>query len=447
MIDPDNESEVFTIMKKKMIAGIMAAALLTGCGSEAGVPNGGISENTVNLTQGAEPISVNFEEGNVEEEWITSLSNASMNLLVGVSEAEGQGKNILISPTSVMTAFGMVSNGANGETLTQIENALGGGISREQMNQILYAMSHHLESSEDVEWNVANSIWFNENGEFEMTPEFISLAKSYYEAEIWSAPFGPETVGDINNWVNEETRGMIPSIINELSPDAKMVLLNAIAFEGEWEQKYGEEDIYEHCTFNNYNGSTSEVTMLYSEESGYFTYGEGIGFTRPYEGGEYSFFAILPEEGESVEELIAKAAENGEDLSHALTNLKSNEGGIYAYIPEFTNEYELGMNEVLKDLGITNAFDPARADFSSMMTPANGGDSEIWINKVIHKSFIEVNREGTRAAAVTGIVMDATCAAPVDEPIIINLDRPFVYGIVDNETGLPVFVGYLNTMD
>ncbi len=461
MIDPDNESEVFTIMKKKMIAGIMAAALLAGCGAQAGelleeptIRNEEnekppvVSEGTVNLTEGAEVINVNFEEGDYEEEWIRSLSGASMNMLVGVSTAEGEGKNILISPTSIMTAFGMAENGANGETLEQMENVIGGGVTREQMNQILYSMSRHLENSEDVEWNVANSIWFNDNGEFKVVPDFAAYAKTYYNADIWSAPFGPETINDINGWVNNETRGMIPTIINELDPDAKMFLVNAMAFEGEWENEYEEGDICENQTFTNYNGSTSEVTMLFSEESGYFRYGGGIGFTRPYEGGEYSFFAILPDEGVSVEEMIAKANEEGDDLSHDLTHLKRYDGDIYVYIPEFKNDYELNMNQVLQDLGITTAFDPVTADFTSMMQPVEDVESQIWISSVIHKTFIEVNREGTRAAAVTGMMMDATCALEeYHEPMIINLNRPFVYGIVDNETGLPIFVGYLNTIE
>lgn len=443
----------------------MAAAMLTGCASNATISGGNPgpdpvpietetpsafvpSSNVTNMTEGAELIPVNFDENEINGEWVSAISGSSLNILAGVSEAEGAGKNILLSPTSVIMAFGMCENGACGETLAQMESVIGGGVTIDQMNPILYAMSERFENAEDVKWNVANSIWFNDDGDWSVVPEFASEVKTYYGADIWGAPFDDTTVEDINNWVNHETYGMIDSIINEISQDARMYLINALAFEGEWKNEYEDSDIIENYTFTNFDGSTTDVTMLCSNEGRYFTLGDGTGFTRDYKGGEYSFFAILPEEGLSVEDYIAQVAAGNESFSEAVTNQEYFDGDIIVMIPEFENDYNIELSHVLSDLGMEIPFDMYQADFGDMMTCNVPGDSYTWINKVLHKTHIEVDREGTRAAAVTAIEMDCACEAiDVREEMFIILDRPFVYGIVDNATGLPVFMGYMNTMN
>ncbi|MBP1585086.1 MAG: hypothetical protein ILP17_05285, partial [Lachnospiraceae bacterium] len=213
-------------MKKKMIAALMAGMMIAGCGTpeapESGTTGGSTSGsrrsgNTVNVTEEAELINVSYSENDLKEEWIGSLSGSSMNLFSGVLEQEGEGQNICISPTSMMMAFGMLENGAGGETLSQMENVMNGGISAEQMNPIMYAMADHFESAEDVKWNVANSIWFRNDGKFEVIPEFAAAAKSWYDADILMAQFDDGTVKDVNSWVKKETRGMIEEIIHGFS--------------------------------------------------------------------------------------------------------------------------------------------------------------------------------------------------------------------------------------
>ncbi|MCR5738187.1 MAG: serpin family protein [Lachnospiraceae bacterium] len=442
-------------MKKKIIAAIMAGMMIAGCGasgSSEGGSAGGTSEsrtsgNTVNVTENAELINVSYSEDDLKEEWIGSLSGSSMNLFNGVLEKEGEGQNICISPTSMMMAFGMLENGAGGETLSQIENVMNGGISVEQMNPIMYAMAEHFESSEDVKWNVANSIWFRNDGKFEILPEFASAAKSWYDAEIMMAQFDGQTVKDVNSWVERETRGMITEIINGFSEQNRMLLVNAVAFEGKWMNEYEKSDIFEDCKFTNYNGSTSDVTMLKSFESSYIELGNGVGFIRPYKGGEYSFVGILPDEGVSVNDYISGLAQSGEDFSEAFRNPRYYDGDIIVSMPEFTNEYNVTMNDVLENMGMTAPFSSSEADFYGVMKPTGDDPYQVWISSVIHKTFIEVDREGTRAAAVTAITLDTCNAIEVSNPpMYITLDRPFVYAIVDNETGLPVFLGCVNQL-
>ncbi|MBP1586245.1 MAG: hypothetical protein ILP17_11195, partial [Lachnospiraceae bacterium] len=140
---------------------------------------------------------------------------------------------------------------------------------------------------------------------------FAAAAKSWYDADILMAQFDDGTVKDVNSWVKKETRGMIEEIIHGFSDQNRMFLVNAIAFEGEWMHEYENSDIYEDSKFTNYDGTTSDVTMLFSNEASYIELGNGIGFLRPYKGGEYSFVGILPDEGISVSEYIADLAESG----------------------------------------------------------------------------------------------------------------------------------------
>ena len=440
-------------MKKRIVAGLLAMMMLAGCGtgSTGNTGNGSGSRSreysSTNVCQTVEPIEINVESGDIEEEWINSLSASSINLLEAIMEEQGEGNNIMISPTSMMMAFGMLENGASGETLSEIENVIGGGVKVGQMNPLMYSIADRFESSNDVRWNVANSVWLRDDGRYEIVPEFAQAARSYYNADIWMAAFDENTVKDINSWADEQTYGMIKEIIEGIDPETYMYLINAVAFEGEWMNEYEESQIAENYDFHNYNGTVSKVTMLSSVEDRYIELGNGVGFVRPYKGGDYSFVGILPEEGTSVEEYIASLAESGTDFAEAFRNAKRYDADIIVKFPEFKNEYEVEMSAILRGMGMETSFDPANADFTGLIRPTEGSDYPAYIGGVLHKTFIEVNREGTRAAAVTAIELDcAGCEPMYVPPMIITLDRPFVYAVVDNETGLPVFLGTVNSL-
>ena len=338
----------------------------------------------------------------------------------------------------------ITENGANGDTLEQMEKYVNGGISIEDMNALLNYTSYKLNNAEEVEWGVANSLWFNDNGDCEIENEFLKKAIEYYDAEVYKKAFDASTANEINKWVYNKTNKMIDEVIRDFSPDAMMFIVNAIAFEGEWAEEYEKSQVLENREFTNADRSTSNCTMLSSTEDRYFTLGEGTGFIKPYKGGEYSFVGILPEEGVSPEEYIKDLVKNNEDFSKAVREAEY--GEVYVTMPEFTTDYgNEGMVDVYKNMGMNLPFDQDKADLKGIFT--NDSNSKVWIDKIIHKTHIEVDREGTRAAAVTAVEAD-TCAAvmPVAEPVVITLDRPFVYAIVDNETGIPVFLGCMNNM-
>jgi serpin B len=378
------------------------------------------------------------------EEELNALSNASLNVFYETIESGENGENVLISPASLSFAMAITENGANGETLEQMEKYVNGGISIEDMNALLNYTSYKLNNSEDVEWGVANSLWFNDNGDCEIENDFLKKAIEYYDAEVYKKAFDASTANEINKWVYNKTNKMIDEVIRDFSPDAMLFIVNAIAFEGEWAEEYEKSQVLENREFTNADRSTSNCTMLSSTEDRYFTLGEGTGFIKPYKGGEYSFVGILPEEGVSPEEYIKDLVKNNEDFSKAVREAEY--GDVYVTMPEFTTDYgNEGMVEVYKKMGMDLPFDPGKADLKGIFT--NDSDSDVWIGKIIHKTHIEVDRQGTRAAAVTVVEVDKCMAvAPASDPVVIDLDRPFVYAIVDNETGVPVFLGCMNNM-
>ena len=378
------------------------------------------------------------------EEELNALSNASLNVFYNTIESGENGENVLISPASLAFAMAITENGANGETLEQMEQYVNGGISIEDMNALLNYTSYKLNNAEEVEWGVANSLWFNDNGECEIENDFLKKAIEYYDAEVYKKAFDASTANEINKWVYNKTNKMIDEVIRDFSPDAMLFIVNAIAFEGEWAEEYEKNQVLENRVFTNADRSTSNCTMLSSTEDRYFTLGEGTGFIKPYKGGEYSFVGILPEEGVSPEEYIKDLVKNNEDFSKAVREAEY--GDVYVTMPEFTTDYgNEGMVEVYKKMGMDLPFEPGKADLKGIFT--NDSDSDVWIGKIIHKTHIEVDRQGTRAAAVTVVEVDKCMAvAPASDPVVIDLDRPFVYAIVDNETGVPVFLGCMNNM-
>ncbi len=442
-------------MKKKYLqmTGILLAALmLAGCGKErlyqiepelynANAGGSVISSETVNLTDGRTGLEA--KEAIPSEEESAALSSASFALLQEVMR-ERTGENVLLSPTSIDFALGMTENGAAGKTLEEMENTVNGGLSVSSVNPLMKHLSNRFTSASEVKWNIANSIWFKNDGLVSMKENFLNQAVSYYDADVFLAPFDNQTLNDINGWVNDETHGMIPNVLDQIHENARMYLINAIAFEGEWAEEYEEDKIYENRQFQNSDGSTSNITMMGSTEGRYFTIANGEGFIKPYKGGEYSFVGILPEEGESPEDLIEIIQEGNIDFAKTVREAEYSE--VKAQIPEFSNDFDIELNDTYKQMGMEIPFSESEADFSEMMESTDGSPAKIWIGRIIHKTHIDVDRKGTKAAAATVVEMRYKNEIEIDQSRYIVLDRPFVYAIVENETGLPVFLGCINSM-
>ena len=338
-------------------------------------------------------------------------------------------KNSLISPLSVMLALSMTANGAKGETLAQTESLLGGDIPMETLNEYLYSYINALPSEKTAKLNVANSIWFRDNG-FTAENTFLQKNADYYGAAVYKSAFDVKTLRDINNWVKKNTDGMIEKIIDDLDPDAVMYLINTVLFDAEWENIYKKDEVRDG-TFTALDGTKRTASMMYSAEQRYLDDGKAIGFIKPYRNG-YSFVALLPNEDISLSDYAASIT--GKSFADTIKNAE--DVPVEAAMPKFSYDYDIEMSGALKALGMSLPFDPEKADFSALGSSDSGN---IFISRVLHKSYITVDGKGTKAGAATAV---ETVYTALEEGVYkVMLDRPFVYAIIDDAAGLPLFIG------
>ena len=364
-----------------------------------------------------------------------AFAQSQMRLAVDLFQSsvlESKDENVLISPLSIQLALAMTANGADGDTKAEMEALLGGEITLEDLNEYLYSYVNNLPSAEKYKLQIANSIWFRDDeGRLQVEKDFLQKNADYYGAQAYKAAFDDQTLKDINNWVKDHTDGMIDSILDQIDEDAVMYLINALVFDAEWQHVYDKSDVYKG-KFTNIGGTEKQVDMMHSEETVYLQDENAIGFMKPYSGSKYNFAVLLPNEGADIYEYIAGLT--GESLMETLSTPQL--GMVMATLPKFSYEYELTMNDVLKELGMPSAFSSDTADFSKMAHSSRGN---IYIGDVLHKTFISVDELGTKAGAVTKVQMNDE-SAPMSE-WVVTLNRPFVYMIIDNKTNLPVFIG------
>ena len=392
-----------------------------------------------------------------DDEGARALDTLAIELL-RQADAVQAGDSALVSPISIASALGMTANGAEGATRQQMESAL--GLDLDTLNTYLdaqrQAMPKTPEEEGDPAVRLSNSIWIRETPELEVEQTFLEAAASWYDASIFSAPFDQTTARDINGWVRYGTDGMIDQLVDEgqaLPEEAMVYLINALAFEGAWEDPYDDAFVTEE-PFTREDGSQEDVQLMYSYEGTYFeadlSTGKVIadeqqsltiddtdrltGFMKRYQGGDFAFAALLPPKGITVADAIARL--DGGTIASLLQSPWENP--VDAYLPAFSYDYGCELADALRALGMTDAFDTVRADFSAM-----SGTVPLYISKVIHKTHIDVDQAGTRAAAVTAVEMEAGASAPGEpvEPKEVRLDRPFIYLIVDTRTDTPLFVG------
>ena len=345
--------------------------------------------------------------------------------------SEESGKNTLISPLSVLCALAMTANGAEEETLQQMEEVL--GMTNEDLNLYLYSYMKNLPQGDKYKLSLANSIWFTEDERFTVNQDFLQTNADYYGADIYKAPFNEQTKKDINNWVKQNTDEMIPEILDRVPVDAIMYLVNALAFEAEWSAIYKKDQVREGV-FTKEDNTKQNVDFMYGSEGTYLEDENAAGFMKYYKGGKYAFVAMLPDEGVSVSDYIASLT--GESVNALLTNPQHTT--VYTAIPKFETEYSVEMSEILKDMGMPKAFDPNNAEFEGLGTSSAGN---IFISRVLHKTFISVGEKGTKAGAATVVEMADGAAAEPQEPKEIYLNRPFVYMLIDCENNIPFFIG------
>ncbi|MEA2598142.1 MAG: serpin [Thermomicrobiales bacterium] len=357
--------------------------------------------------------------------------------------------NLLFSPYSISQALAMTYAGAGGETAAQMADALSFRLPQPALHEAFSALNADLvargtaeddpdESQTARALRSANALWGEQTYPF--SPSYDAQIERYYGAGLQPSDFinaPEETRGHINDWVAEQTEDRIQNIVPEgaITPDTRLVLANAIWFYGGWRDTFTSGATTRDGEFFLLDGTTVAVPFMFQRV--HLPYARGNGFQAiefPYADSEFSFTVILPDEGRFA------AFEEGLDtdkLSAAIGQLSYTD--VLVYLPKFEFEFSAGLAQTLQSMGMADAFDPMRADFTGMV---EGTPSEpLFIGEVLHKAFISVDENGTEAAAATVGLVVTGGPGPEEEPTEVRVDRPFIFAIRDTQTGTVLFMG------
>jgi serpin B len=340
-------------------------------------------------------------------------------------------ENLFYSPASISIALAMTYAGARGNTEKQMANVLNFTLPQDRLHPAYSKLIENLKSNKDYELNIANALWLQKD--YKYLQEFLNIMEKYYKGGFNEVDYITDPEGariKINDWVSRETKEKIKDILQpgNITSLTRLVLTNAIYFKGKWQTEFN-KNLTNDEYFYLINGQKTKVKMMYQKNT--FNYYENDDLQlleMPYKGNKISMVIILPKVGKF------KTVENIMDEKKLQEWLKNAmETKVEAYIPrfKFTQSFDLSKN--LSDMGMKDAFSPGAADFSGI-----NGEKDLYISQVIHKAFVEVNEEGTEAAAATAVVLDTK--ALIEEPVF-KADHPFIFLIRDKETGSILFMG------
>ena len=363
-------------------------------------------------------------------------------LAYSLNELMPTDKNYMFSPVSIKMALALAANGADGDTKAQILKAAGiddlDEYNKYAENLIsLYAPVEETEKIEKEEeeyifdekhektqLSIANSIWLNKDkagSEISFVDTYLKEMQKFYFAGV-SEVNNADAVEKINSWCSKQTKGKIPSVID--SPDFLAALVNAVYFKAEWVNQF-EEYATHQDTFTDRNGKAQTVDFMEQTETFGYYGDDDIQMVRMrYSGGEAAMYVVL-------------SGDKRVDITPYIDKMTGEE--VHIKMPKFKIKYSETINSMLNKLGIEKAFVPGGADFSKML---QGGTDKFYISKVLHKTYIDVDENGTEAAAVTAMMMEMACIE-TEPPKIIDFiaDKPFGYFIVDENTKEILFMG------
>ncbi len=373
------------------------------------------------------------------EKEIVSADNSFGISLIRTLNQNQTGKNVIISPLSISMAFGMVLNGADGSTKTAIQNTLGyQGYTDQDINQAYRnIIDNFTQIDPKVQLQIANSIWYREGLQVEST--FVDVNRRYFDAEVQELDFtSPQATATINNWVDQKTHGLIDKILDgNIPPQMIMYLINALYYKGTWTTTFDSAKTV-NANFTTDGGvqhpcrlmTTGGELLCYQDQS-------IQAVSLPYGNGAYEMIVVLPKDESGIDSYVAGLTKSSWDLM--ISRLVKREGTLL--LPRFKLTYSQTLNDVLKIMGMSVAFSQDSADFTRICRMTGG---RIYIDEVLHKTYIEVNEEGTEAAAVTSIGMGMTSVGP--EGFVMTVDHPFVFCIREVSSGSLLFIGKVVTL-
>lgn len=439
---------------KKAAAASVCCLILAGCGSRAAVGEpilsqgdgtnecyaGGDADASSGTTDGY-PAADSLDETMME-----TTNQFAYRFAQNLTE---RGENYVFSPYSICSALAVLDNAAGGETKMQIEEMLGIDDLEHYNQQLSYYMGQA--QSEDARLTSANSLWIQKDYTLsEKASQYLPLVGHYFDAEVWKADFYGDAFGvkdAVNRWVEEHTGGMIPEFRKmDYDPDTVLSIINAVYFYGEWSTPFEAYNTYDQ----EFRGErkTTIVDMMHNGEIGlpYYVQGDLRGLSMPYGDGSKVMNILLPSEGASqtAAELFGTLSD-GEKNAFLTALMGSEQKIIWSLaLPKFQMEYSVPeMAEILKALGMADAFDAGAADFGALADPAA---TDFHVSDVGHTAKLEVDELGSRASAVTEVCVNETGALLDEEPVTFVVDQPFVFFIQDKETGMILFMGEVKNL-
>lgn len=372
----------------------------------------------------------------VSEISVLEASNVfAFGLLAELAAAKAD-SNVFLSPLSATMALGMTMNGAAGNTLDEMRQTLGfGDLPQAEINAAYRGLLDLLvDLDPEVEVQLANSIWYRLG--FPVEQPFLDATRGFFDAEVQGLDFDdPGSADVINRWVDQATRGKIPTIVDPpIDPLTMLFLINAVYFKGTWTYEFDPDDTQD-AAFHRADGSTGTVKLMHLRADLPFTENEGFQVVDlPYGGAAYSMTVLLPRQGVDLATVVAGMDDTAwREVVGALTETT---GTIE--LPRFRLEWESLLNSALWTLGMRDAFDPDAADFTGISDRAR--EMQLHVRRVKQKTFVEVNEEGTEAAAVTSVEVGITSCCP-DSGFHVRVDRPFLVAIRERLSGTILFVG------
>lgn len=423
--------------KKVFSAAILASAVMamTSCSTSKNAQN----ENATKAEKITEAEAARPSADEEMDESYLVLSEAQQNIVKKnndfafklYQQISGMDSEV-VSPMSIAYLMGMLANGADGKTQQEILKAIGcEGVSVKELNDCYKALmlsAGKLDKQTTV--NIANFIAINEN--FRLNSDFAHTVADSYQAGVESMDFSsPKSATRINDWCKKQTKGMIPSIIDQVDPAAVSYLLNAIYFNGTWQEKFDAKNTHLE-NFSGYTRDIKKVNMMHLNKKFAYTENDMLQAVElPYGNGSYQMTVLLPKAGKSISEVMKemdadKLQKLSNDMDRCQVDLK---------FPKFTTEMDLSLNQIISKLGAPSIFQPGTADFSRF---ANGN---FYVSKMLQKAKIEVSERGTKAAAVTAAVMLTSLGPNEMKRVEFHANRPFVYFITERNSGAILFMG------
>lgn len=364
-----------------------------------------------------------------QQELTAGVNDLAFDMLNKVVRAE-ELEDTFLSPLSLSAALSMVVNGADGATYEQIASVLGfEGKSVEEINAYYKLIIEKLTTADSkVDFVSANSVWVKPG--FKLLDSYVATVEDNYLAAVEDVDMGTrQGIARINQWCSQNTNGKIPKFFDQPEPSIVLFLANALYFKGSWEKEFTKAvtDFFNHA-----DGSVSQMKMMRAFRGiPYYGNKQLKCVELLYGNGAYAMDLILPEEGVSLEDAAAYLAQDGawDEVASNLCTRK-----VILRFPKFKIENDMPLNDMLKELGMVDAFTP-KADFSKMTERA------LMISSVKQKTYVDVTEKGTEAAAITGITAVAESARPYEEPCKFIADRPFFFLIRERSTGVVLFVG------